>query len=134
MSRSIPLRIDEVPQLLIDRLPKRAYQIEQIVEANTTDSGELLYYPILSQVLSAVIQDEQRRSFSDRTELGQISELAELALNIGDDRIAALFVLEFLEAFALGPFTTVPVRDLLGARGKVHYDDILAARSRTAGL
>jgi hypothetical protein len=61
-------KIDDVPHLLMDSLPNRAGQIEQIVEENTTDSEQVLFYPILSRVLNAVIEDEEESEFSDRTE------------------------------------------------------------------
>jgi hypothetical protein len=54
-------------------------------------------------------------------------------LNSDDERISTLFILEFLEALALGPYTVVPVRDLLGVRGKNEYDELRATRLRTAG-
>jgi hypothetical protein len=125
-------KIDDIPQLLIDTLPKRVVQIRRIIEENTADSGELLYYPIVSQILDAVVDDERKGGFSDRTELQRLSALAESALASDDDRLSNLFILEFLEALALGPFAEVPVRDILGTRGKAHYDSIVATRKRAS--
>lgn len=115
------MNINELPALLEDSLPSRVDSIRKTVAGNRAETGELLFYPILSLVVGEVLADERRSDFSDRSELRALFELAEHALVDGDDRLKTLFTLEFIDAFAEGVYPGVPIQDLLGPMARERY-------------
>ena len=116
------ISIVELPQLLEKALPRRTAAIRSIVEENTTSDGEVLYYPILSQVTSLVLGWQDGDDSAGGRELEALCALAEKALSDGDDRINALFSLEFVDAFSDGAYPGVPIASLLGEASLARFE------------
>ena len=114
------LKANDLPQLLVDALPARAVEIRRLVDENT-DDGQLSIYPLLGFVTDLVLQRMKSDAGVDRSELRALCDLAERALSHGDDRLDALFCLEFIDAFSRGAHRGVLVEDMLGPRSLARF-------------
>ena len=101
-----------------------------IIRENTDDDGTPLFYPILSQIVTDVVDRSRSSAFSDRSDLRKIFDLAERALTEGEEDVRSLFCIEMLENFAGGMYSDVPIRDLMRSATRTFHDRTLLDMAR----